>query len=325
MNLLNAALSLAILVACLLQGGPAFAQAYPSKPIRLIVPNPPGSSVDIRGRWIADRLARVLGQPVIVDNRGGAGGTVATDAAAKSAPDGYTLALVHQGTLVIASYMYPGLAYDPIADFAPITRLTVNPLLLAVNPSVPVNSVAELVRLAREKPGQLNYGSPGSGTPPHLAGELFNSMANIAVTHIPYKGGGAAVTDLVAGRLTYTFDNLSVQLPQVKAGKIKALAVTGARRLDALPEVPTLAESGLAGYDYLAWMGIAAPAKTPKEIVARLSQEITSILGTAAAREWLAAQGAEPGGESPTEFAAYIAAEHAKWGPIIRKAGIKAD
>ena len=324
MNVLTAALSLAILVASLPEGS-AFAQTYPSKPIRLIIPNAPGSAVDIRGRWIAERLTRALGQPVIADNRAGAGGTVGTDAGAKSAPDGYTLVLVHQGTLVLAPHTYSALAYDPIADFAPITRLSVNPLLLAVNQSVPVNSVAELLRLAQEKPGQLNYGSPGSGTPPHLAGELFKSMANIAVTHIPYKGGGAALTDLVAGRLTYTFDNLSVQLPQVKAGKIKALAVTGARRLASLPDVPTLAESGLAGYDFLAWMGISAPARTPKEIVARLSQETTKILATSEAREWLAAQGAEPGGESPADFAAYIRAEHAKWGPIIRKAGIKAD
>ncbi len=324
MNVLNATLSLAILVAPLPEGS-AFAQTYPSKPIRLIVPNAPGSASDIRGRWIAERLTRELGQPIVVDNRAGAGGTVGTDAAAKSAPDGYTLVLVSQGTVVLVSYMYPGLTYDPIADLAPVTRLSVNPLLLAVNQSVPVNSVAELLRLAQEKPGELNYGSPGSGTPPHLAGELFKSMANIAVTHIPYKGGGAALMDLVAGRLTYTFDNLSVQLPQVRAGKIKALAVTGARRLASLPDVPTLAESGLAGYDYLAWMGISAPAKTPKEIVGRLGREITKILATSEAREWLAAQGAEPGGESPAEFAAYISAEHAKWGPIIRKAGIKAD
>jgi tripartite-type tricarboxylate transporter receptor subunit TctC len=320
---MTGALSLAILVASLWSS--AFAQTYPSKPIRLIVPNPPGSAVDIRGRWIAERLARVLGQSVVVDNRGGAGGTVATEAAARSTPDGYTLVLVHQGTLVLAAYTYPGLGYDPIADFAPITRLSVNPFLLAVNASVPVSSVSDLVRLAREKPGQLNYGSPGSGTPPHLAGELLKSMANIDVAHIPYKGGGAALTDLVGGRLAYTFDNLSVQLPQVKAGKIKALAVTGARRLASLPDVPTLAESGLPGYDFLAWMGISAPARTPDAIVGRLSQEITKILATTEAREWLAAQGAEPGGESPAEFVAYIKAEHAKWGPIIRKAGIKAD
>src|SRR6267378_1282829 len=295
MNVFNVLLSLAILVASLLEG-PAFAQTYPSKPIRLIIPNAPGSAVDIRGRWIAERLTRVLEQPIVVDNRAGAGGTVGTGAAAKSAPDGYTLVLVHQGTLALAPYVYSGLTYDPIADFAPVTRLSVNPMLLAVNQSVPANSVAELLRLAQEKPGQLNYGSPGSGSPPHLAGELFKSMANIAVTHIPYKGGGAALMDLVAGR-----------------------------RLAALPDVPTLAESGLAGYDCLAWMGISAPAKTPKEIIARLSQEIAKILATSEAREWLAAQGAEPGGESPAEFAAYIRAEHAKWGPIIRKVGFKAD
>ena len=195
MNVFKAVLSLVILITSLPVGS-AFAQTYPSKPIRLIVPASPGSAVDIRGRWIADRLTRVLGQPILVDNRAGAGGTIATDAAAKSAPDGYTLVLVHQGTLVIAPYVYPGLSYDPIADLAPVTRLSVNPLLLAVSGSVPVSSVAELLRLAQEKPGQLSYGSPGSGTPPHLAGELFKSMANIAVTHIPYKGGGAALTDL---------------------------------------------------------------------------------------------------------------------------------
>lgn len=227
--------------------------------------------------------------------------------------------------MAIAPHLYPGLGYDPIADFAPVARLTVNPLLLAVNRSLPVDSVSELVRLAKEKPGQLNYGSPGSGTPPHLAGELFKSMADIAVSHIPYKGGGAALMDLVAGRLDYTFDNLSVQLPQVKASKTKALAVTGARWLAALPDVPTLAESGVPGYDYLAWMGISAPARTPGEIVARLNQAITKILASSEAREWLAAQGAEPGGESPAEFAAYIRSEHSKWGPIVRKAEIKAD
>jgi tripartite-type tricarboxylate transporter receptor subunit TctC len=324
MNFLSATLSLAILAGCLAEG-PAFAQTYPSKPIRLIIPTAPASAVDIRGRWIAEHLSRALGQPVVAENRAGAGGTVGTDVAAKSAPDGYTLLVVHQGTLVLAPYTYPALTYDPIADLAPITRLSVNPLLLAVHQSVPASSVAELVQLARGKPGQLSYGSPGSGTPPHLAGELFKSMANIDVTHIPYKGGGPALIDLVAGRLTYTFDNLSIQLPQIKAGKIKPLAVTGGRRLSSLPEVPTLAESGLAGYDFLAWMGIAAPAKTPKEIIARLSQEVTKILATSEAREWLAAQGAEPGGESPSDFAAYIRAEHAKWGPIIRKAGIKAD
>ena len=303
----------------------SFAQAYPSKPIRLITPGAPGAATDIRGRWLAEQLARSLGQPIVVDNRFGAGGTIATGAAAKSAPDGYTLILVHQGTLIIAPYIYPSITYDPSADFAPVTRLSLNPLVLAVNHSVPVSSLGELLRLAREKPGQLVYGSPGSGSPPHLAGELFKSMASIAVTHVPYKGGGAAVTDLAGGRLTYTFDNLSVQLPFVKAGKTKAIAVTGTSRLAVLPAVPTIAESGVPGYDYLSWMGIAVPAKTPKAIVHRLHQEIAKILATSEAREWLAAQGADPGGDSPAEFAAYIKAETAKLAPVIRKAGIKAD
>lgn len=303
----------------------AFAQTYPAKPIRLITPGAPGAATDIRGRWLAEQLARTMGQPIVVDNRFGAGGTIATGAAAKSAPDGYTLILVHQGTLIIAPYIYPSISYDPATDFAPVTRLSLNPFVLAVNHAAPVSSTTELLRLAREKPGQLTYGSPGSGSPPHLAGELFKSMAGISVTHVPYKGGGAAVTDLAGGRLTYTFDNLSVQLPFVKAGKTKALAVTGTRRLAALPAVPTIAESGLPGYDYLSWMGIAAPAKTPKEIVNRLHQEIAKVLATSEAREWFGVQGAEPGGEPPAEFSAYIKAETAKLAPVIRKAGIKVD
>ena len=305
--------------------GVASAQGYPAKPIRLIISGAPGAATDIRGRWLAEQLGRAMGQSIVVDNRAGAGGTIGTGAAARSAPDGYTLVLVHQGTLIIAPYIYPSVAYDPAVDFAPVTRLSLNPFVLAVNHAVPVSSTAELLRLAREKPGQLVYGSPGTGSPPHLAGELFKSMAGISVTHVPYKGGGAAVTDLAGGRLTYTFDNLSVQLPFVKAGKTRALAVTGTDRLAALPAIPTIAESGLPGYDYLSWMGIAVPAKTPTEIVNRLHREIAKILATAEAREWLGAQGAEPGGEPPAEFAAYIKGEIAKLAPVIRRAGIKAD
>ncbi len=324
MNVLNAALSLAMLVASLPEGS-AFAGTYPSKPIRLIVPNAPGAASDVRARWIAERLTPGLGQPIVVENRAGAGGTIATEAAAKSTPDGYTVVLVSQGTLALAPYIYARLGYDPIADFAPVTRLSMNPMLLAVNPQVPVDSVADLLRYAREKPGQLNYGSPGSGTPPHMAGELFRSSAKIDVVHVPYKGGAAALMDLVGGRVAYTFEGLVLQLPQVKAGKIKAVAITSARRLALLPDIPTVAESGLPGYEYLAWMGISAPAKTPKEVVSRLNTEIAKILSTSAAREWLAAQGAEPGGDSPEEFAAFIKAEHARWGPIVREVGIKPD
>lgn len=305
--------------------GAAFAQAYPSKPIRLITPNAPGAATDVRARWIAERLTPVLGQTIIVDNRAGAGGTIATEAAAKSSPDGYTIALVHQGTMAFAPYLYARAGYDPIADFAPVTRLTINPFLLAVNPQVPVNSVAELLRYAKGKPGQLNYGSPGSGTPPHMAGELFKSLAKIDVAHIPYKGGAAALMDLIGGRLAYTFENLALQLPQVSAGKIKAVAITSTRRLASLPDIPTVAESGLPGYEYSAWMGISAPAKTPTPVIARLNSEIVKILRTSEAREWLAAQGAEPGGDSPEAFAAFIKAELARWGPIIREAGIKPE
>ncbi len=317
-------LSLAMLFACL-PGPEALAQTYPARPVRLIVAGPPGSATDVRGRWFAERLSRALGQMVIVDNRAGAGGTVGTETAAKSAPDGYTLVLVHQGTLALAPHMYARLGYDPVADLSPVKLLTVNPLLLAVYPAVQAKTVADLLRLAREKPEQLNYGSPGSGTPPHMAGELFKSMAGIAVTHIPYKGGSAALTDLAGGRLTYTFDSLAVQLPYVQSGKIRAVAITGKERLASLPDVPTVAESGLPGYDYLSWMGISVPAKTPADVVARLGNEITKILSTSEARDWLATQGAQAGSGTSAEFGAYIKAEHARWGPIIRKAGIKAD
>lgn len=330
MSIVTAAVSVRTAAACLATlvlgalSAAASAQAYPSKPIRLITGSP-GGATDVRARWLAERLRPALGQPIVVDNRGSAGGTIGTEAAAKSTPDGYTVVLVHQGTIAIAPYIYARLGYDPIADLAPVTRLSMNPLLLAANPQVPSSSVADLLRYARENPGKLSYGSPGSGTPPHLAAELFKSMAKIEAVHVPYKGGQAALMDLIGGRVAYTFENLALQWPQVKTGKIKAVAITSARRLASLPDVPTVAESGLPGYEYSAWMGISTPAKTPREIVFRLNTEIARILKTHEAREWLATQGAEPGGDSPEEFAAFIKAERAKWGPIIREAGIKPD
>ena len=223
MNATSATFLLVMLAACL-QSAPALAQTYPSKPVRLIVPGPPGTAADIRARWIAEKLSPMLGQPIIVDNRAGAGGAIGTEAAAKSAADGYTILLVHQGTMAVNPHVYAKLGYDPLIDFAPITRLLLGPLLLAVNASLPVQSVADLVRLAKQKPGQINFGSPGNGTPPHLAGELFKHMAGIDVTHIPYKGGAQALTDLVAGQIAFSMDNLAVQLPQVKAGRIRAIA-----------------------------------------------------------------------------------------------------
>ena len=301
------------------------AQGYPTKPIRLITPGSPGSATDLRARWLAPRLSAALGQAVVVDNRAGAAGIIATEVAAKSAPDGYTLIVVHQGTLALNPHIYPRLGYDPLSSFVPISLAGVGSLLLAVHPAVPANSVADLVQLARQKPGQLNYGSPGTGTPPHVAAELFKRLAAISASHVPYKGGAPALLDLIGGRLTYTFDGVMVQLPSVKAGKIKGLAVTGKTRVGGLPEIPTVAESGLAGYEYSGWTGIAAPAGTSPDIVARLNSELVKIMGTAEARDWFAENGVEPTTGTPQAFSAYIKAEHARWGPVIRDAGIKAD
>src|SRR5262245_43773792 len=306
-------------------GSQALAEVYPSRPIRLIVPSTPGSPPDVRARWLAEKLVPSLGQPVVVDNKPGAAGSIAMTVGAKSAADGYTLVLTHQGTLTINPHIYAKPGYDPIADFAPVTRLVVSAMLLAVHPEMPVKSVADLVRLGREKPGQLTFGSGGTGTPPHMAGELFKRMAKIDVMHVPYKGASPALVDLMAGRLSFTIAGVVIQLPHVRTGKIKALAVTSVQRIGSLPDVPTVAESGVSGYDYLSWMGICAPAGTPKEIVSRLNQKIVDILRTPQAREWFAEQGGEPMGETPQAFAAFIKAEHAKWGTIVREAGIVAQ
>lgn len=305
--------------------GTAAAQAYPTKPVRLIVPSGPGGPPDIRARWLAEKLSPALGQPVIVDNKSGAGGIIGTEAGARSAPDGYTILLTHQGTVAINPHIYARLGYDPLKDFAPVSRLVVSALLLAVHPDAPVKSVGELLQLAKQSPGKLTYGSPGTGTPPHLVAELFKRMAGIDTLHVPYKSPAPALFDLMGGRLSYTFDSLAIQMPQVKAGKIRALGVTSGQRLASLPEIPTVAEAGLPGFEYWSWMGICAPAGTPRPIVARLNQEIVHILGTQQAKDWFAAEGGEPKGETPEEFAAFILAEHARWGKVIREAGIKAD
>jgi tripartite-type tricarboxylate transporter receptor subunit TctC len=302
-----------------------FAQGYPSKPVRLIAPTAPGSPPDIRARWIADALTPALGQPVVVENKAGAGGNIGTEAVAKSAPDGYTLLLAHQGTFAINPHVYARTGYDPIADFAPVTRLVLSPMVLAVNPGLPVNSVSDLIRLAREKPGHLTFGSAGNGTPPHMAAELFKRTAKIDVVHVPYKGASPALVDLMAGRLSFTFDSAAIQLPQVRTGKIKALAVTGSKRLPSLPDIPTVSESGFPGFEYWSWMGICAPAGTPKDVVSRLNHAIVGILGTPKAQDWFAAQGGEPMGESPEAFAAFIKTEYAKWGEVVRAAGITVE
>ena len=302
-----------------------FAQAYPSRPLRLVSPASPGSATDVRARWLAPRLSAELGQPVVVDNRAGAAGVIGTETVAKSTPDGYTLLIVHQGTLVFNPHLYGRLGYHPLSSFSAISRIGMGPLVLAVHPSVPANTVADLVQLAKQKPGQLNYGSPGSGTPPHLAGELFKRMAGIDTLHVPYKGGGPALLDLTGGRLTYTFDNAAIQMPSVRAGKIRALAVTGSKRIEALPDLRTIAESGLPGYEFASWQGLVAPAGTPNEIIGRLNTHVLKIMGTTEAREWFAEQGVEPIADRPHAFAEFVRADYERWGRIIREAGIKAD
>jgi tripartite-type tricarboxylate transporter receptor subunit TctC len=298
---------------------------WPAKAVRIIVPGGPGGVTDIRARWLAERLGPALGQSVIVENKRGAAGNIGIEFVARSTPDGYTLAIIHQGIMTINPHLYPKMGFDPLADFVPITRLGIGPLLLVVNPELPAKSVSELIQHAKSHPGKISVGSPGVGTPPHLAAELFKRLAGIDVIHVPFKGGGQAVTDLIAGHVNYSIEGLTVTLPHVKSGRLRALAVTGPRRVTSLPDVPTIAESGLSGYEYQGWVGITAPAGTPRPIIDRLYREISAITGSAEGRAWFAEFGAEPGNDPPDDVLAAIRAEHAKWGAIIRDAGIRAD
>jgi len=298
---------------------------YPNRPINLIVTGIAGGPPDMVARWIAAKVAPALGQPIVVVNRGGAGGNLAMQATAASAPDGYTLVVAGQGPFALNPHMYAQPGYDALKDFAPVTQVERGSLILGTHPDVPVNSVGELVQLAKAKPGQLSYGSPGTGTPPHLASELFSRMAQIEVLRVPYPGPPPAMIDLMAGRLTYTFGDIRFQLPQVRAGMIKGLAITSAKRSPVVPDIPAIAESGFPDFDYSGWLGIAAPAGTPAAIVSKLQSEIARILRTNEARTYFGEQGRETVGSRPEEFAAYIRAEFEKWGPIIRAAGIRAE
>jgi tripartite-type tricarboxylate transporter receptor subunit TctC len=307
-------------------GLPAWGEhaAWPAKPIRLVTGSP-GSVSEIRARWLAQRLAQALGQSVVVEGNSSAGGNVGAEQVARSAADGYTLLMIHQGTAAINPHVYAKPGYDALRDFAPITRFGHGNLLLTVPSDVPATSVVELIRWAKSRPGALNYGSPGIGTPPHVASEMFIRMAGVDAVHIPYKGGGALMTALLGGQLTWSMDGLTAQLPHLKSGRLRALAVTSARRSNALPEVPTLAEAGVAGYEFQGWTGVAAPAGTPAAVIARLHTEIARIADTAEAREWFAASGAEPGLLSSEAFSQFIRAEYDVLGKVIRDAGIKAE
>jgi tripartite-type tricarboxylate transporter receptor subunit TctC len=303
----------------------ASAQGFPTKPIRIVVPFPAGGTTDVLARAAAQKLTETLGQPAVVDNRPGAGGNIGAELVAKSAPDGYTLLMGTVGTHAINPGLYPKLPYDHVKDFAPVILVAGVPNVLVVNPSLPVNSVQELVAYAKANPGKLNFASSGNGTSIHLSAELFKLMAGVQMTHVPYKGSAPALQELVGGQVQLMFDNLPSSLALIKAGKLKALAVTSKERAPALPDVPTIAESGLPGYDASSWFGLLAPAGTPPPAIARLNGEIAKWLATPEAREKLLAQGANAAGGTPEDFARFIAAETAKWQKVVKESGAKVD
>ncbi|WP_343894474.1 tripartite tricarboxylate transporter substrate binding protein, partial [Craurococcus roseus] len=306
-------------------GGAARAQAaeWPSRPVRFVVPYPPGGPTDIMGRVVAQALAPGLPQPVVVENRAGAAGAIGTEAVARAAPDGATF-LVNASAHVIVPHMVR-VPYDALADFAPVTNIASVPLMLVVTPGLPVRSVAELVTHAKANPGKLSFASSSNGGAPHLAGELFKLMAGVDMAHVPYRGSGQAVPDLIAGNVQVMFDSMPSSAGAVRDGKLRALAVTTAGRQAAFPDLPTVAEAGVPGYEISTWYGIWAPAGTPAPIVARLHAAVAAALRGAEARERMAALGAEPVADAPEDFARFVRAESERWGRLVREARIKAD
>jgi len=317
-----------LLAACLLlfsAATTAHGQPYPSQPIHLIVPNPPGGGVDIIARLIGQSLAERVGQPVVVENRPGAGGTIGLAVVAKSPPDGYTLGVGVDATLAIAPSLYRSLPYDSARDFAPITLVGTVPLVLTANPTLPVHSVQELIAYAKTRPGMIDYSSGGNGTPPHLAAEVFNSMAGVKLNHVPYKGGPPAIFAVVSGEVSLMFANMLPGLPHIQSGALRAIAVTSERRTPVLPDVPSIAESGVPGYDISQWYGFVAPADTPGAIIARLSREITQILELSDVKARLKAEGIEISGASPEQFSAFILKDIARWQKAVQESGTHLD
>jgi tripartite-type tricarboxylate transporter receptor subunit TctC len=301
----------------------ASAQTYPTKPIRIIIPFAAGGVTDVVIRTIAPKLGEALGQPIIVDNRGGAGGTIGTALGAKSAPDGYTL-IAPAASHTTTPGLYQNLPFDVIKDFAPITQVVVVPFMLVVHPSVPATNVKELLAHARANPNTLNFGSAGNGSSNHLAGELLKSMGGVEMVHVPYKGSGPAMNDLLAGHLSFMFDTINTSIGHVRAGTLRALAIGSQKPSRALPEVPTVADAAdLPGFEAVTWTGLLAPAGTPPEIITRLNQEVVKVLQIPEIQQKLSAQGAEPVGSSPQEFDAYIRSEIAKWNKVIKDAGVQ--
>jgi tripartite-type tricarboxylate transporter receptor subunit TctC len=303
----------------------ASAQSFPSKPITIIVPFSAGGTTDILARVVGQALTTELGQSVIVDNRAGAGGNIGGQAAARAPADGYTLFMGTVGTHAINAALYKKMPFDPIKDFAPLTRVANVPNLLVANPAQPYKTVQELIAYAKAHPGQVNFGSSGSGSSIHLSGELFKSMAKVDMQHVPYKGSAPAVTDLLGNQIGIMFDNMPSAIQHVRSGKLRPLAVTTAKRSPELPNVPTIAESGVPGYEATSWFGLFAPAGTPAPIVAQLNKAIVKVLGQADVKKKLAEQGAEPVAETPEQFAAFIQKEAVKWGKVVRESGASVD
>jgi tripartite-type tricarboxylate transporter receptor subunit TctC len=331
-NRLLAPALLAITAAFLIAPGASAQSGWPTKPVRIVVPFAAGGTTDILARAIAPELSKAFGQQFIVDNRAGAGGNLGADIVAKAPNDGYTLLMGTVGTHGINRALYPKLPFDPIKDFAPVTLVAAVPNVMEMNAdkakALGIGNVADFVKYAKANPGKLNMASSGSGTSIHLAGELFKSMTGAFMTHIPYRGSGPALLDLVGGNADVMFDNLPSSMQQIKAGKLKPLAVTSSKRSPALPDVPTVEEAGgpaLKGYEASSWFGLLAPAGTPPEIVQRIQQEVAKSLGTPDIKEKLVAQGALPSGNTPAEFAKLIDSEHRKWAKVVKDSGAKVD
>jgi tripartite-type tricarboxylate transporter receptor subunit TctC len=314
---------LALLI-CLL-ATQVLAQAYPSKPVRVIVPYPPGGGNDTLGRLFAAKLQERMGQPFVVENRPGAGTMIGTEAAAKAAPDGYTILLSSIATHALSPNLYSRVPYDPVRDFAPITLLGIAPTVLVVTSELPAKSVAELVALAKARPGQYAYASGGNGTPPHVNAEVFKAVAGVDLLHVAYKGGGPALVDLIAGRVHVMLDTAASAMPHVRSGKLRALALSAPRRSPEYPELPTFAEAGMPQYDTNAWYSMHAPAGTPPEIVRRLNTELVAIVRDADVAARFKQLSTDPVGNTPEEFAAFVRAELEKYGRVIKAAGIKLD
>ena len=303
---------------------PVTAQTYPARPIRFVVPFPPGAATDALARIIGQELAKGLGQPVVVDNRSGAGGTIGTDVVAKAPADGHTLLMASTAHAINAS-LHARLAFDPVRDFAPVTLVAFLPNVLVAHPGVPVTGIRDLIALARSRPGQLGYASGGNGSAAHLAMELLKTSAGIDVLHVPYKGGGQAMNDVLGGQIALLFTSVYSAQPQVKAGRLRALGVASARRTPLAPDLPTIAESGVAGYEVVAWYGVMVPAGTPALVVARLHAEITRGLGSPDSTERFAGQGAELVLDGPPGFAVHVRSEVAKWAKVVRATGARVD